>query len=125
MELQSPHSGANGVHIDTVDTPPAGARISIVRPGAPAKVAARVLTIREWPESERPREKLLERGAQALSDAELLALLLGSGIKGRSAVDIARSLIAGFGLLREVLGAERRGPPGAERREPARHAMRP
>jgi DNA repair protein RadC len=77
------------------------------RPGAPAKAPLRALTIREWPESERPREKLLERGAQALSDAELLALLLGSGIKGRSAVDVARSLIADFGSLRELLSADR------------------
>jgi DNA repair protein RadC len=77
------------------------------RPGAPAKAPPRALTIREWPESERPREKLLERGAQALSDAELLALLLGSGIKGRSAVDVARSLIADFGSLRELLSADR------------------
>ena len=42
------------------------------------------MTIRNWPGAERPREKLIERGAHALSDAELLALLLGSGVKGRS-----------------------------------------
>jgi DNA repair protein RadC len=62
--------------------------------------------IRDWPALERPREKLLERGAQVLSDAELLALLLGSGTRGRSAVELARSLIAEFGSLRNLLTAE-------------------
>ncbi len=66
---------------------------------------AGALTIREWPEAERPREKLLKRGPQALSDAELLALLLGSGIPGCSAVAMARSLLKEFGCLRELLGA--------------------
>lgn len=66
---------------------------------------AGALTIREWPETERPREKLLARGANALSDAELLALLLGSGIPGCSAVAMARSLLKDFGGLRELLGA--------------------
>jgi DNA repair protein RadC len=87
-----------------------------------AKSTPKTLTIRDWPESERPREKLLERGAQALSDAELLALLLGSGIKGRSAVDIARSLLSDFGSLRELLSADRsrwQGKPGIG---PARYA---
>jgi DNA repair protein RadC len=64
------------------------------------------MTIREWPALERPRERLLERGAHALSDAELLAVLLGSGIKGRSAVELARALIAEFGSLRQLLNAE-------------------
>jgi DNA repair protein RadC len=63
------------------------------------------LTIREWPESERPREKLLARGPHALTDAELLALLLGSGIPGCSAVAMARSLLKDFGCLRELLNA--------------------
>lgn len=63
------------------------------------------LPIREWPESERPREKLLKRGAQALSDAELLALLLGSGIPGCSAVAMARGLLKDFGCLRDLLNA--------------------
>lgn len=61
--------------------------------------------IREWPEAERPREKLLKRGAHALSDAELLALLLGSGIPGCSAVSMARGLLKDFGCLRDLLGA--------------------
>jgi DNA repair protein RadC len=64
------------------------------------------MSIRHWPGAERPREKLLERGAHALSDAELLALLLGSGIRGHSAVELARTLIAQFGSLRMLLNAE-------------------
>jgi len=64
------------------------------------------MTIRHWPGTERPREKLLERGAHALSDAELLALLLGSGTRGQSAVELARTLIAQFGSLRNLLNAE-------------------
>jgi DNA repair protein RadC len=66
---------------------------------------AGALTIREWPEAERPREKLLKRGSHALSDAELLALLLGSGIPGCSAVAMARSLLKDFGSLRGLLSA--------------------
>src|SRR5262249_36200972 len=54
----------------------------------------------------RPREKLLERGAHALSDAELLGLLLGSGTRGRSAVELARALITQVGSLRALLNAE-------------------
>lgn len=66
---------------------------------------AGALTIREWPATERPREKLIERGAHTLSDAELLALLLGSGIPGCSAVAMARSLLKDFGCLRGLLNA--------------------
>jgi DNA repair protein RadC len=73
----------------------------------PGLKAARSMPIRDWPKSERPREKLLERGSSALSDAELLAILLGSGIQGRSAVDVARTLINDFGSLRELLSAGR------------------
>lgn len=72
----------------------------------PLRTAAQTLTIREWPRGERPREKLLERGSQALSDAELLALLLGSGTPGCSAVALARSLLKDFGSLRDLLGAD-------------------
>jgi DNA repair protein RadC len=79
------------------------AGISSAAPGPDGNGGA--LTIREWPESERPREKLLARGAHALSDAELLALLLGSGIPGCSAVAMARSLLKDFGCLRDLLNA--------------------
>ncbi len=62
--------------------------------------------IRDWPINERPREKLLERGAAALSDAEILAILLGSGRKGRSALDVARDVLQSFGSLRQLVGAD-------------------
>ena len=55
------------------------------------------MPITDWPDAERPREKLLARGAGSLSDAELLALFLGSGIAGSDAVASARALLAGQG----------------------------
>lgn len=61
------------------------------------------MTIRDWPESERPREKLLARGAGALSDAELLALFIGSGRRGRSAVDLGRDLLTAHAGLKGLL----------------------
>lgn len=64
------------------------------------------MSIRDWPEGERPREKLLALGSAALSDAELLAIFLRVGVKGRSAVDLARDLLASFGGLRPLLEAE-------------------
>lgn len=63
--------------------------------------------IREWPEQERPREKFLNKGAASLSDAELLAIFLRSGLPGQTALDQARQLLARFGGLRGVLEAER------------------
>lgn len=66
------------------------------------------MSIRDWPETERPREKLLARGAEALSDAELLAIFLRTGLRGRTAVDLARDLLAEFGSLRALLAADRR-----------------
>lgn len=57
------------------------------------------MAITDWPEAERPREKLLQRGAAALSDGELLALFLRVGVKGKSAVDLARDLLQHFGGL--------------------------
>ncbi len=67
------------------------------------------MAITDWPACERPREKLLQRGAQALSDAELLAIFLRTGVAGRSAVDLARELLARFGGLRRLLEADRQG----------------
>lgn len=64
------------------------------------------MSIRDWPASERPREKLLARGAQALSDAEVLAVLLGSAhLAGSNVVDLARGLISRHGSLRGLLCA--------------------
>jgi DNA repair protein RadC len=65
------------------------------------------MAITDWPEGERPREKLLIRGASALSDAELLAIFLRTGVKGYSAVDLARDLLTRFGGLRQLLAANR------------------
>jgi DNA repair protein RadC len=62
------------------------------------------MSIREWPEQERPREKLLARGAGALSDAELIAVLLGSGVRGKDAIALGRDLIAAAGGLGALLG---------------------
>jgi DNA repair protein RadC len=60
-----------------------------------------------WPDSERPREKLLRLGASSLSEAELLAILLQTGTAGRSALDTARVLLGEFRSLRGLLTAER------------------
>lgn len=54
------------------------------------------MAITDWPEGERPRERLLARGAEALSDAELLAIYLRVGVRGKSAVDLARDLLKRF-----------------------------
>jgi DNA repair protein RadC len=61
------------------------------------------LTIKDWPEQERPREKLIARGAAALSDAELLALFFGSGRRGLTAVDLGRELLTAAGSLKALL----------------------
>ncbi|SRR6056297_3023536 len=61
------------------------------------------MRIADWPQTERPRERLLEQGAGTLSDAELLAILLRTGSRGRSALDLARGLIADFNGLRGLL----------------------
>lgn len=64
------------------------------------------MAITDWPENERPRERLLALGPQALSDAELLAIFLRVGVKGKSAVDLARDLLAHFdGSLSELASA--------------------
>lgn len=65
------------------------------------------MAITDWPAQERPREKLLERGPAALSDAELLAIFLRTGVAGVTAVDLARDLIVRFGSLRGLLAADR------------------
>ena len=60
-------------------------------------------TIREWPAGERPREKLLEKGPESLSDAELLAVLFGQEVRGQDAVSFSRGLLVRFGGLRGIL----------------------
>ncbi len=66
------------------------------------------MPITDWPALERPREKLLSQGAKSLSDAELLAIFLRTGIKGKTAVDLARELIRNFGGLRNLLTASKK-----------------
>lgn len=63
------------------------------------------MAITDWPEGERPREKLLQKGAEALSDAELLAIFLRTGVTGKSAVDLARELLTRFGNLTQLFAA--------------------
>ena len=63
------------------------------------------MAITDWPTAERPREKLIELGAEALSDAELLAIFLRVGVTGKSAVDLARDLITQFGSLNGIFAA--------------------
>ena len=63
------------------------------------------MAITDWAIEDRPREKLLNKGAEALTDAELLAIFLRTGIKGKSAVDLARDLINDNGGLSPLLAA--------------------
>jgi len=63
------------------------------------------MSITDWPEDERPREKLLKHGADSLSHAELLAIFLRTGLPGKSAVDLARDLLEEFGGLVGLLSA--------------------
>ncbi|MBV4485945.1 DNA repair protein RadC [Pseudomonas sp. SWRI153] len=64
------------------------------------------MSIRDWPAAERPREKLIEQGSGSLSDAELLAIFLRTGVSGKSAVDLARHLLTQFGSLRVLLDSD-------------------
>src|SRR5699024_8545763 len=66
------------------------------------------MAITDWPAADRPREKLLERGAGALTDAELLAIFLRVGVAGASAVDLARAMLDEYGSLAALLSAERK-----------------
>jgi DNA repair protein RadC len=63
------------------------------------------MSLVRWPAGERPRERLLAQGPASLSDAELLALFLGTGVRGKSALDVARELLARFGRVSRVLSA--------------------
>ena len=63
------------------------------------------MPITDWPAEERPREKLLQRGPNALTDAELLAIFLRIGTRGKTAVDLAKDLLIKFGSLGALLSA--------------------
>jgi DNA repair protein RadC len=65
------------------------------------------MAITDWPADERPREKLLDRGAGALTNAELLAIFLRTGVAGKTAVDLARELLDAYGGLAGLLSAPR------------------
>jgi len=80
------------------------------------------MSIRDWPVDERPREKLLKHGPAALSEAELLAIFLRTGIPGRSALDVARSLLVTFKSLRGLLTASREAVCATAGLGPARYA---
>ena len=79
--------------------------------------------IRDWPAEERPREKLIQRGAASLSDAELIAIFIRTGTSGRTAVDIARELLNRFGSLRGLLRAEFHDVTGVVGLGPAKFAQ--
>lgn len=64
------------------------------------------MSMQSWPVNERPRERLLEYGVEVLSDAELLAIFLRTGVQGRNAVELARDLLSAFGGLRQLLEAD-------------------
>jgi len=81
------------------------------------------MAITDWPAAERPREKLLHRGPQALSDAELLAIFLRTGLPGKTAVDLARELLGEYGGLRALLEADRRAFCRAGGLGPAKYAQ--
>src|SRR5580698_10255208 len=81
------------------------------------------MSIRDWLPSERPREKLMEQGAQSLSNAELLAVFFGTGSRGGTAVDVAHRLLAQFGSLRELLCADRVQALAGHGLGPARYCM--
>jgi len=70
-----------------------------------ATKTVRRLKIREWPESDRPREKLLRHGPEGLGDAELVAILLGSGTRNLTAVDVAQQLLGKYGSLGALASA--------------------
>jgi len=81
------------------------------------------LRIADWSPGDRPRERLLARGAGALSDAELLALCLGTGVRGISAVDLGRALLAQYGGLGGLLGADQRALQRLHGLGPAKSAL--
>ena len=91
-----------------------GARLASVR---------KKMGIKDWPEADRPREKLRERGAHALTDSELLAIFLRTGVSGSSAVDLGRDLIKTFGGLSRLLAASAEEFDSIPGLGPAKHAQ--
>lgn len=89
----------------------------------PAPEAARHIPIRHWPASERPRERMAAEGAPALSDAELLSVVLCTGTRGRSALDLGRAALVQFGGLGGLLSAPADALAGVPGLGPARAAQ--
>ena len=81
------------------------------------------MAINSWPLAERPREKLLARGPDALSDAELLAIFLRTGLAGKTAIDLARDVLSEFGGLRGLLKSEQRAFCATPGLGPAKYAQ--
>ena len=81
------------------------------------------MAIRDWPEDTRPREKLLKRGASTLTDAELVAVFLRTGMVGKSAVDLGRELIAQFGGLGGLCRADKKAACSAPGVGEAKYAL--
>jgi DNA repair protein RadC len=81
------------------------------------------MPIKDWPESERPRERLLKHGPGPLSDAELLAIFLRTGVAGRSAIDLARDLIEQFEGLPGLLAASQQDVAQTKGLGPAKYAQ--
>lgn len=81
------------------------------------------MAISDWPEGERPREKLLCQGASTLSDAELLAIFLRTGVAGKSAVDLSRDLLNRFDGVRALLNADEKTFCQAQGLGPAKYAL--
>jgi DNA repair protein RadC len=79
------------------------------------------MRIADWPATERPRERLLALGPEALSDAELIALFLRTGVRGKSALELARDLLSRCGGLSQLLGRGRI-PDGIKGLGPAKKA---
>ncbi len=81
------------------------------------------MTISAWPVDERPRERLLQYGPEALSDAELLAIVLRTGVSGKTAVDVARAVLGRLGGLRGLLTADQQVFCETQGLGPAKYAM--
>lgn len=81
------------------------------------------MRICDWPMTERPRERLLREGPERLSDAELLAIFLGTGARGQSALDVARDLLGRFGGISPILAADRAALSAACGIGPARYCQ--
>ena len=79
--------------------------------------------INQWNAEDRPREKLATRGATALTDAELLAICLRTGVRGKSAIDLARQLLDRFGGIRRLLNASRQEVCSIAGLGPAKYAQ--